>query len=354
MNRAELDALSRDDLIQRAEALSIAHARTLTRAELVDEILKHDRDTSSDAVRVARGFFGIARDLLARVVERGLHLPDAAARFLGSAPPPKPRTVGGAIPTVTLAEIYASQGHRDRAIETASAVLADNPENNAARELLDRLRKTPPAPPVHAPVAEEAEEIEAAEESVSPTRPSEPPTEPTGMLDDEPLPSKYDVDECVALPVDETTIFVYWEVRETTLSAIVDRRGQGILALRVIIVTPTWDGPEVATRDIDVHSTLGNYYLRDLPPRAVVRVALGYRQGDVFLPIRQSPAIEQAFQPPMEGHEFVRWTPAGFEPVLADSDTSQAVARARSRLRSARRHDGSSGESYVTSSRASS
>ena len=75
---AELDSASRSDLIARAEALGVEKADVLTRAELIDEIIKR---TIADPIerRLARGLLGAARDLVARVVERGLHLPDAAA-----------------------------------------------------------------------------------------------------------------------------------------------------------------------------------------------------------------------------------------------------------------------------------
>src|SRR6185436_12043532 len=74
----DLDGLSRSDLIAKAEALGVEKAGVLTRAELADEIL---RRSVSDPLerRLVRGLLGIARDLVARVVERGLHLPDAAA-----------------------------------------------------------------------------------------------------------------------------------------------------------------------------------------------------------------------------------------------------------------------------------
>src|SRR5262249_37678248 len=107
----------------------------------------------------SRGLFGVARDLLARVVERGLHLPDAAERI---------RTIGGAagtarfsapaaLPTVTLAEIYAAQGHRDRAVETLEGVLAREPDHAAARALLRQLLDStyPLPPPQMPPEAEE-------------------------------------------------------------------------------------------------------------------------------------------------------------------------------------------------------
>src|ERR1700722_6435538 len=81
MDRAELERLDRTTLITQAEALGVARANILTRPELMDELLvrtakKDDRDLPR-----ARGFFGRARDLVARVIEKGLHLPDAAQRL---------------------------------------------------------------------------------------------------------------------------------------------------------------------------------------------------------------------------------------------------------------------------------
>jgi hypothetical protein len=134
---AALDNASRSDLIARAEALGVEKADVLTRAELLDEIIKR---TIADPIerRLARGLLGAARDLVARVVERGLHLPDAAAIIRGlqhvtlnpGTPP---------IATVTLAEIYAGQGHRARALAVLDEVLAKEPEHDAARELRDRV-----------------------------------------------------------------------------------------------------------------------------------------------------------------------------------------------------------------------
>ncbi len=90
MNRAELETLDREDLIARAEAAGVARARILTRPELVDELLIRSAADHARKQR-SRGFFGLARDLLARVVERGLHLPDAADRIrtLGALPAAK-------------------------------------------------------------------------------------------------------------------------------------------------------------------------------------------------------------------------------------------------------------------------
>lgn len=345
MNRVELEKLSRDELIALAEHKDVPRARNLTRAELVDELLLRDNRGEADTVRLARGFFGLARDLLARVVERGLHLPDAATRIRGAAsPPPAPRTVESAIPTVTLAEIYASQGHLDRAMETLRRVIEADPENAAAVAMLtalsDHTYAVPDRPPL--PPEEEAEARAAAAAAAAAEDDEEPvtaipdgessrggretdpeglmPTLPPKMLDDEPLPPRYDVDECVALAVDPRTLFVYWEVRPRTLELLQRERGEGTIVLRVLTVVPTWDGPRSDERDIDVHADLGDYYVRDLPPEAVVRVAIGYRAGGAFVPLAHSPLFTERASQPVEreahgGPSFARWTLEGLEPL---------------------------------------
>src|SRR3954452_23229605 len=132
MQARDLDGLSRSDLIAKAEGLGVEKANVLTRAELADEIL---RRSVSDPIerRMVRGLLGIARDLVARVVERGLHLPDVAAVIRGSEPRESWGPVARApIATVTLAEIYAAQGHRSRALSVLDEVLDSEPEHEAA------------------------------------------------------------------------------------------------------------------------------------------------------------------------------------------------------------------------------
>jgi hypothetical protein len=157
MDRGELEGLDRESLVVKAQAAGIRRARILTRPELIDELLRLDPDADDAQLRKSRGFFGRARDLVARVVERGLHLPDAAERIrtlaLGTVPTSVVRSEPQAMPTVTLAEIYAAQGHRGRAIETLRRVLEREPDHGAARTLLARLEDDgyvappPPLPP---------------------------------------------------------------------------------------------------------------------------------------------------------------------------------------------------------------
>src|SRR5687768_983034 len=103
----------------------------MTRVELRDEIVRRAEPDPLEQRR-ARGWLGVARDMVASVVESGLNLPDAAAlirgrgEFDGHGPP--------AVATVTLAQIYAAQGHHARALSVLDEVLAKEPDHVAARE----------------------------------------------------------------------------------------------------------------------------------------------------------------------------------------------------------------------------
>jgi len=281
----------------------------------------------------------VARDLLARVVERGLHLPDAAERIrtLGYVP-----TMHGsapaALPTVTLAEIYAAQGHRERAIETLESVLGREADHAAARALLAQLRdssyvvpapRLPPEGDEPAPLAGSSSDDEAAPVDVA------APREPFGMLEDTPLPPRYDVDECVAIPVDPTTLYVYWEARSASLELVRRERPQGSFVLRIVAVTPTWDGPRTATQDHPVEASLGDWFVRELPAGCVVRAAVGWKSADGFQSIAHSPALETppGAPSPLVADVLVRWTPAGVTRLSPDDPDATSIHRALGRVR---------------------
>jgi hypothetical protein len=429
MKRSELDGLDREALIRLAEENGVARARILTRPELIDEILVRTAPADSEAdVSIARGFFGLARDLVARVVERGLHLPDAATRIRSIAiDSPRRASPPAALPTVTLAQIYAAQGHTQRAVDTLRRVLEAEPEHVDARELLEKLTDSayvapkPPLPPEpddgrvtdpppasapapvvvkapepvpaqnepsassassapETPVSPVATSKKTVDEPVSPTReagqaastnirqdeevtadevgpvdpsalePAKAAVEPVqdapiapveapaksepapvkAMLDDEPLPTHYDVTECVAIPVDPETLFVYWEVRSALLEKVRETRGAGVVALRVLVVQPGWHGPRTYVRDHDVHAGFGDYFLRELPAGAVVRVAIGYRTLDAFVPFAHSPLLDLPRKEPASelAHVLVKWSPVGATPVAADDPAAGFLARA--------------------------
>ena len=284
MHPRELQGQSRSELIARAELLGVEKATLLTRAELCDEIV---RLTVADPVerRIARGLLGLARDLVASVVERGLHLPEAAAKIRSismRAPvaPAKPP-----IATVTLAEIYAAQGHRNKALRVLEEVLAKEPDHAAARQLRDAIASSGPDDPVIAPESDEQPTLPpngAVAIATAPEVPKAPAVpEVAAML----VPEPCDSDEVVLMPVDLTTVFIYWEIRGSTLENARTTDSAGVLVLRLLAVNPDWRGPVVETRDLETDQIAGEWLVRDLPVGAVLRAALGWRTASRFEPL---------------------------------------------------------------------
>lgn len=398
MNRSELEQLDRDTLIVRAEEAGVSRARILTRPELVDELLLRSAADLATKQR-ARGLFGRARDLLARVVERGLHLPDAADRIrsLGGVPIVNRPSAPAALPTLTLAEIYAAQGHRARAIETLERVLAREPDHTPARALLGQLAdanylsippRLPPEPedamaraqdaifgddtalePIESslppegvaggPIENDGREPSAARaevvsqdssqpvsggvvsqgSSTAATTPitvtQAPAAEPLGMLDDAPLPPRYDVDECVAMPVDPTTLYVYWEIRDVTLEYLRRAHPSAVIALRFVLVLPTWQGPRPIVRDHDVLLSIGDFFARDLPGGCIVRVAIGLRDETAFEPIAHCPGLEmpRGAPWPLVADTVLQWSPDRRATGSRDGGDARAIEVAAMRAR---------------------
>jgi hypothetical protein len=139
MSDPESAPLSRIELLRLAQSLGVSDADVMTRAELRVAIDSSQRPEPPSAEPYPPTWVGVARRLLARVVERGLNLPDAAALIRGdtklSTPPKAPPPVA----TVTLARIYAAQGHLPRAIKTLDEVLESDPDHELARELRTQL-----------------------------------------------------------------------------------------------------------------------------------------------------------------------------------------------------------------------
>jgi hypothetical protein len=304
-SRDELEALDRDTLIAEAESAGVTRPRILTRPELVDEILLA-RAEDRASVKKARGFFGMARDLLFRAVEKGLNLPDAHQRHVPAATSfsSRPRVSGEIVPTVTLAEIYAAQGHTDRAVETLRGVLAREPEHAAAEALLSRLTAdeyAPPPPPALPP-----------EEEAPPPPEEDAPLAPEA---DAPLSIRgHAEDTCVALP-DEGALRVGWHIRERAVAHYQRMLPEGTLAVRVVVFTPSMDSPQRphrATRDVGVAGASGRTVVSGLPKNVVVRVAIGMVQGKTFLPISHSPLIER------QGDQLRVRTPKGFESLPSE------------------------------------
>lgn len=308
--RETLESLTKDDLVTRAEALGIDGARKFTRVELVDEIIRASGATD-------RGLLGRARDLLRGVVEKGLTRSSPPPRANGehASPPSQPEKVdvtpAPPVPTVTLAEIYVAQGHVARARAILREVLRTDAHDAEARALLDQLEREKPSAPEDDPYARVGIEPEAFIEPEAAIPEAVP-----SMLDDAPFPARYDVDECVAMAVDPTTVYVYWEARRATV-----QRAQRVLAragdasaravLRVLVVEPHERGPRVSTRDFEiVDLELGEWFVRELPPSSIVRAAIGLLQGERFLPLAHTPDVEAPVSAPSRAiaSEYVEWT----------------------------------------------
>lgn len=366
MDRAELERLDRETLVVRAQDAGIRRARLLTRPELIDELIRLDPVIDEGQLKRTRGFFGRARDLLTKVVERGLHLPDAADRWASAlgALPQVPRPEPQAVPTVTLAEIYAAQGHKQRAVDTLRRVLEADPEHGGARALLAKLEAVdyvapePPLPPEPAheepppPEDEEAPptDVEDAfanttEQPLDPFLPAETqeiwlPDEgvTTALSGDElvdvlapteaaPHVGTEDRDACVAIPLDEGRVcYVWWQLATTTRQRLDEE--PAFFFLRAVSYEPSWDGPVETVHDLIVDPASGEAVVRDLPARGIVRIAIGTREDGVFRPVAHSPAFET------DGAEVVEWTPEGSIPRarLDDPRSIASAKRAAARL----------------------
>lgn len=337
MDARELEGLPREELILRAESLGVSRPSVLTKSELIDEILRCQSVGFGEQRRL-RGLFGMARDLLADVVERGLHLPEAAAVIRGSNDDDAPWTPSKPpLSTVTLAEIYAAQGHRARALAVLDQILASDPGHVAARALREKLMAEGEGPAPEPPTAGEPIDEPAAPPGSSAPIVAEPPSPPDAerpipMLDDEPLPPRYEVDEVVALAVDPRTLYVYWELRRETLEAARRKASDGKLVLRVVAVTASWEGPQVSFRDIEVQAQVGDWFVRDLPEGAILRAALGFQSSRGFQPL--AVALEAAAPPrtpaPVAATQLARFTPEhgarAIEPSEAEAYAAQVKA----------------------------
>jgi len=126
----ELDQKSRSELVEDARRLGVDRPERMTRVELVDEIVRRTTPLAEQAE--ARGLFGVARSMLASVIESGLNLPEAASVIRGQVTARVPAGNQAPVATVTLAEIYAAQGHRTRALRMIEEVLSAEPDHQEA------------------------------------------------------------------------------------------------------------------------------------------------------------------------------------------------------------------------------
>ncbi len=306
-----LARLSRQELIEHARALGVPRPEVMTRDELTDEALRRAYGEGTEGRR-ARGWFGVARDLLAGLVEQGLHLPDAAKVIRGeTAVNDAPRRP---LATVTLAEIYAAQGHLERSLGVLEEVLEKEPEHEHARRSLEALRqRTAPSasevelvtvPDAAEPVADStlselaAAEAPAAEpvadstlsELAAAEAPELPSESPPAPADPFAAPSTAPLVAMSPVSPDSAVIFTQgprvvltWRLSQATFERCFARHPTGAPAARVV-----WWEPGAPARRIERETTLtqseGELVLEaeGATAQAVVRGAIGWRAGDAF------------------------------------------------------------------------
>ncbi|MBM4358653.1 MAG: hypothetical protein FJ096_11155 [Deltaproteobacteria bacterium] len=330
MKRDELRKLTRDELFARAEALGVSRPAVLTQGELVDEIVKRASPSASGM----RGWLGRARDLVAQVVAKGLHLPDAARLFRGEAPEPLP-TPPPPLPTVTLAEIYAAQGHHAKAVSVLDQVIATEPSHPLAHELRETwLARGGGRGPIDAepePERETATEVHVGGEAASEAEPvtiaaseAEPVTiaaseaEPVTIAasEAEPItiahlasagepgpsgapevrttsPGVEEVfrDGVVAKACGATNATVAWELRPVRYARALAEHPEGELVVRVFASRSEGSSVRSRTTDVAVEGTHGEVSLDGVPPGAHVRVCVAWKSASRFTPLTVGPAL---------------------------------------------------------------
>jgi hypothetical protein len=301
IDRRELYKMTRDQLIARAGKLGVSRPEVLTQAELTDEIIS--RSTSKPRRRKMRGWLGRARDLVARVVERGLHLPDAAKRFTtppsalaAKAPPP--------LPTMTLAEIYAAQGYLAKAVEVLDEVLASDQAHQEAQRLCDKLVQKLSAAELRK--RQERLATQAAPESVRPdeacavaalgpgkndtdehaSQPMVDGQDPSLALAQNPGPATesslllcVDRQELVALATNAHTAYVYWDMQPRRFARLRAAKPNGRLVLRLLCMSNTG---KASNHDLYVDALRGDTFVHGLLPEAKLHFCIGYKCGEVF------------------------------------------------------------------------
>ena len=325
IDASALDPLSRDELIAKAKKLGVQRAEVMTRVELKDEIV---RRTATDDLsrRRARGWLGVARDLVASLIEEGLNMPDAA-KLVRSGVSPTVIRHQPPVATVTLAEIYATQGHVKRALAMLDEVLAKEPDHAAARALRERLGGEPPeaeATTASEPVEREQEQERALDHEHQTRAP------PATLLVEEvtrrpivaPPPARARTG-IVTIVVESGDIYVYWEIDPKTLEHAEKRWPGGRAAVQLVALVPSWDGARRYEHEIPIEPRRGSTTAPPFGECAVVRAALGWCSKEGFRPL----AIATELDPPETpgADPAVRWAPSARS--TAEPDVRVRAAR---------------------------
>ncbi|HEX2879282.1 MAG TPA: hypothetical protein VHO25_07075, partial [Polyangiaceae bacterium] len=312
----------------RAQKLGIEHPENMTRVELVRAIAQCEMEPSPKAANSRAGsWLDIARQLLAAVVEQGLNMPDAAALIRGEAKlsePPKPQPP---LATVTLAKIYAAQGHVTRALGVLTEVLKAEPDHQAALDLQTQIKnksstdatrrkvqppvgmrvagaeaatavEPSPAPHAEVPVQALAQEVQPpttvavpARTEVSEQRVTEPgPSEQAGSesqvsVNDASQPAVLaggEQDSLVLLVRDGAAPVLCWELAKPTEAA---RLAGNAVEIEWLAFTPSWQGPVRQQLRIPVTHATGRMAAPKVAAPTLTHAVLGLRQAGKLVPL---------------------------------------------------------------------
>lgn len=194
---------------------------------------------------------------------------------------PAPAGDGPALSTVTIARLYAEQGHAAEAARVCRAVLARRPDERRARALLARLSEVRAAPPrgrSHAPSAEPAAE--------PPPRGASAPSAPVFAAAG---------DGVVLVAVAPRRLHAFWNASAAAVARAASHGGgAGELVLRLFSAWRGTDGVVRRTTD-DAAPAEGERFLDGCAPGAVHRAALGWLSPSRgFVPVVHSAVAETA------------------------------------------------------------
>jgi hypothetical protein len=149
------------------------------------------------------------------------------------------------------------------------------------------------------------------------------------MLDDAPLPERYEVDEAVAMAVDPTTAYVYWEVRPATMARLRSHAPGG----RLMVHVDARDDHGVTVREFEAERAAGDYFLFGLPAGARLQARLGWVAATSVDAVAVSPDLDTPSLHPSRtfADRVVTWskTPLAPEPEAPPAEVALAVAVAQ-------------------------
>lgn len=344
--------LSRDELLAQARALGIEHPQDMTLQEL-HAALERVRRAAPGRVRPVRAtsWFEVARQLLAAVVEQGLNMPDAAALIRGETRLSEPPRAQPPLATVTLAKIYAAQGHAAKALKVLADVLASEPDHPEALDLKQQLHNRQPqhssqqqaeaqrrrglGTPDAAAQSDEKGEPGRAEKSETAAQSPQPSS---AQVAETPLASEEQVaaeqvgadeadlppgpaDALLALRREGSALMIAWELSAQTEAV---RREGGVVEIEWTEFTPTWNGPERHTRHIAIDRAVGSLPAPRGATLNLLSAALGLRQGHKVAPLATLAIAEvDASDPAKIALSRVR----EFDRAIAESAAQRAVQR---------------------------